>query len=83
MYDFWKSYNILHCIAHIAAAWKDVTAKCMQGFWGNCLKHCVALLNNFEGFDHNKDLQKINQDILSLTKSFYLQVDAEDVNMNL
>ncbi|KAM6452654.1 tigger transposable element-derived protein 1-like isoform 3-T3 [Liasis olivaceus] len=77
--EFWKDYNILHCIKNIAAAWQDVTVKCMQGIWKKCLKRFAVLVNNFEGFDHNKDLDEVNKNILTLTKSLDLEVDAEDV----
>ena len=33
--DFWKSYNILHCIKNIESAWEGVTEKCMQAIWKN------------------------------------------------
>ncbi|XP_007434210.1 histone-lysine N-methyltransferase SETD2 isoform X2 [Python bivittatus] len=77
--EFWKDYNILHCIKNIAAAWQDVTLKCMQGIWKKCLKRFAVLVNNFEGFDQNEDLDEINKKILTLTKSLDLEVDAEHV----
>ncbi|KAM3836532.1 tigger transposable element-derived protein 1-like [Vipera latastei] len=79
--EFWKNYNILHCIKNIAAAWQDVTMKCMQGIWKKCLKCFPALVNNFQGFDHNKDLDEINKEILTLMKSLDLEVSAEDVKI--
>ena len=29
--QFWKDYNILHCIKNIEEVWTQVTVKCMQG----------------------------------------------------
>ncbi|XP_013913045.1 PREDICTED: tigger transposable element-derived protein 1-like, partial [Thamnophis sirtalis] len=77
--EFWKNYNILHCIKNIAAAWQDVTMKCMQGAWKKCLKCFPVLVNNFQGFDHSKDLDEINKEILTLMKSLDLEVSVEDV----
>lgn len=48
LHDFWKAYNILHCIKNIASAWEGVTEKCMQGIWKKCLK---PFLNNSDEFD--------------------------------
>ncbi|XP_063148794.1 tigger transposable element-derived protein 1-like [Candoia aspera] len=77
--EFWEGYNILHCIENIAAAWQEVSVKCMQGIWTKCLKRFAARVNNFEGLDQNEHLDEINTKILTLTKSLDLEVDAEDV----
>lgn len=33
LHDFWKAYDILHCIKKITSAWDGVKEKCMQGIW--------------------------------------------------
>ncbi|KAM6471903.1 tigger transposable element-derived protein 1-like isoform 2-T2 [Liasis olivaceus] len=76
--EFWKSYNILHCIENIAAAWQDVSVKCMRGIWKKCLKP-FAVVNDFEGFDHNENVDEINKKTVTLMKSLDLEVDSEDV----
>ncbi|XP_070600022.1 tigger transposable element-derived protein 1-like [Erythrolamprus reginae] len=76
---FWESYNILHCIENIVAAWEDFTVKSMQQFL-KCLKCYKAFANNFEGFSHSKYLDEISKTILTLTKYLDLEVEAEDVN---
>ncbi|XP_007445249.1 tigger transposable element-derived protein 1-like [Python bivittatus] len=76
--EFWKGYNILHAIENIAAAWQNVSVKCMQGIWKKCLKP-FAVVNDFEGFDHNENVDEINKKTLTLMKSLDLEVDAEDV----
>ncbi|KAM3844347.1 tigger transposable element-derived protein 1-like isoform 2-T2 [Vipera latastei] len=77
--DFWKGYNILHCIQNIAAAWQDVPTKCMQGIWSKCLKRFAVFVKNWEGFDQNKNLEVISRDIVTLTRSLVLDIDAGDV----
>ncbi|XP_039192450.1 tigger transposable element-derived protein 1-like [Crotalus tigris] len=76
---FWESYNILHCIENIVAAWEDFSVKSMQGFWEKCLNRYTAFANNFEGFNHKQNLDEINKKILTLTKSLGLEFEAEDV----
>uniref|UniRef100_A0A2D4PQN5 DDE-1 domain-containing protein n=1 Tax=Micrurus surinamensis TaxID=129470 RepID=A0A2D4PQN5_MICSU len=76
---FWEAYDISHCIDNIATAWKDVSLKCMQGIWERCLKRFALLVHNFEGFDPNKDLEEISDNILMLTRALSLEADAEDV----
>ncbi|XP_045141989.1 activating transcription factor 7-interacting protein 2 [Echinops telfairi] len=78
--EFWKDYNIFHCIKNIAAAWDDVSVECMQGIWDKCLNRFSAFVNIFEGFDQNEKLAQINGNILLLTKSLGLELDAGDVN---
>ncbi|XP_026576844.1 tigger transposable element-derived protein 1-like isoform X1 [Pseudonaja textilis] len=77
--EFWKAYDISHCIENIATAWKDVSLKCMQGIWERCLKRFALLVHNFEGFDPNEDLEEISHNILMLTQALSLEADAEDV----
>lgn len=77
--DFWKSYNVLHCIQNIGAAWQDVTTECMQGIWRKCLKRFAVLVKNWEGFGQKESLQVISQDIVTLAKSLDLDIDARDV----
>ncbi|XP_026577824.1 tigger transposable element-derived protein 1-like isoform X2 [Pseudonaja textilis] len=77
--EFWKNYNILHCIENIAIAWQDVSGKSMQEFWRKCLKRFVALASNFELFHRTPNLDEINRKILTLTRFLDLEVDAEDV----
>ncbi|XP_032090728.1 tigger transposable element-derived protein 1-like isoform X2 [Thamnophis elegans] len=77
--EFWKAYDINHCIENIATAWKDVSLKCMQGIWERCLKRFALLVHNFEGFDPNEDLEEISHNILTLTRALSLEADAEDV----
>ncbi|XP_013920865.1 PREDICTED: tigger transposable element-derived protein 1-like [Thamnophis sirtalis] len=77
--EFWKSYNILDCIENIVAAWQNVSVKCMQGIWKKCLKCFAALADNLEEFNQHQNLNEINKNILTLTKSLDLEVDAEDV----
>ncbi|XP_034269018.2 tigger transposable element-derived protein 1-like [Pantherophis guttatus] len=79
LHTFWKSYNILHCIENIVAAWEDFSVKSMQEFWKKCLKGYAAFANNFEGFSHKQNLDEINKNILILTKSLDLEVEAEDL----
>ncbi|KAM3820995.1 tigger transposable element-derived protein 1-like [Vipera latastei] len=77
--DFWKAYEIGHCIENVATAWKDVSLKCMQGIWERCLKRFALLVPNFEGFDPNEDLEEISRNVLTLNRALGLEVDAEDV----
>ncbi|XP_039192449.1 tigger transposable element-derived protein 1-like isoform X2 [Crotalus tigris] len=77
--EFWKNYNILHCIENIAAAWQDVSVKSMQEFWRKCLRRFVALTNNFGMFHHMPNLDDIIRKILTLTRFLDLEVDVEDV----
>ncbi|XP_058029618.1 tigger transposable element-derived protein 1-like isoform X2 [Ahaetulla prasina] len=77
--EFWKSYNILHCIENIVAAWQDVSVKCMQGFWRKYLKCFPLLVNNSVGFDQNQTVDEINKKILTLAKFLDLEVDAKEV----
>uniref|UniRef100_A0A670ZKQ9 Tigger transposable element-derived protein 1-like n=1 Tax=Pseudonaja textilis TaxID=8673 RepID=A0A670ZKQ9_PSETE len=79
LHEFWKAYDISHCIENIATAWKDISLKCMQGIWERCLKRFALLVHNFEGFDPNKDLEEISHNILTLTRALSLEADAEDV----
>ncbi|KAM6471887.1 uncharacterized protein PHA67_002581 [Liasis olivaceus] len=78
LHQFWKGYNILHCIENIVAAWQNVSVKCMQGIWKKCLKH-FGVVNNFEGLDQNNNLDEINKKTLTLMKSLDLEVDPEDL----
>ncbi|XP_039188189.1 tigger transposable element-derived protein 1-like [Crotalus tigris] len=77
--DFWKGYNILHCIQNIAVAWHDVPTKCMQGGWSKCLKRFAVFVKNWEGFDQDENVQVISRDIVTLTRSLNLNIDAGDV----
>ncbi|XP_026543104.1 tigger transposable element-derived protein 1-like [Notechis scutatus] len=77
--EFWKSYNILHCIENIVAAWQDINVKCMQGFWRKCLKCFPLLVNSSVGFDQNENVDEINKKILTLAKFLDLEVDAKEV----
>lgn len=77
--EFWKAYDISHCIENIATAWKVVSMKCMQGIWERCLKRFALLVHNFEGFDPNEDLEEISHNILALARALSLEADAEDV----
>ncbi|XP_058028028.1 tigger transposable element-derived protein 1-like isoform X3 [Ahaetulla prasina] len=77
--DFWKRYNILHCVQNIGAAWQDVTTECMQEIWKKCLKRFAVMVENWEGFDQKESLQVISQDIVTLAKSLDLDIDARDV----
>ncbi|KAG8127324.1 hypothetical protein E2320_014251 [Naja naja] len=53
---------------------KIITAKCTEGIWKNGMKSFVFTYI-WESFD--EDLQDINQDILSLTKSHDLETHTE------
>ncbi|XP_070623288.1 tigger transposable element-derived protein 1-like isoform X2 [Erythrolamprus reginae] len=77
--DFWKAYDISHCIENIATAWKEVSVKCMQGIWERCLKRFALLVHNFEGFDLNEDLEEISHNILTLARALSLEADVDDV----
>ncbi|XP_034260392.1 histone-lysine N-methyltransferase SETD2 isoform X2 [Pantherophis guttatus] len=77
--EFWRRYDILHCMEKIVTAWQGVGATCMQGIWEKCLKRFTDLVRNFEGFDPDEDLEKTNQNILTLSQTLGLQVDAEAV----
>ncbi|XP_058035898.1 histone-lysine N-methyltransferase SETD2 isoform X1 [Ahaetulla prasina] len=77
--EFWSRYDILRCMEKIVVAWQAVGATCMQGIWEKCLKRFADLVKNFEGFDPDEDLDKTNQNILALSQSLGLQVDAEAV----
>ncbi|XP_026545400.1 histone-lysine N-methyltransferase SETD2 [Notechis scutatus] len=77
--EFWRWYDILHCMENIVRAWQGVAVTCMQGIWGKCLKRFPDLVRNFEGFDSDEDLGKTNQNILALSQTLGLQVDAEAV----
>uniref|UniRef100_K7F4W6 DDE-1 domain-containing protein n=1 Tax=Pelodiscus sinensis TaxID=13735 RepID=K7F4W6_PELSI len=35
--EFWKDYNILHCIRNTAAGWEEVTPQCMNDIWKKIL----------------------------------------------
>ncbi|XP_059580411.1 tigger transposable element-derived protein 1-like [Alligator mississippiensis] len=74
--DFWKSYNILHCIKNIESAWEGVTEKCMQGIWKKCLK---VFVNNFEGFDKDDHVNVINKKIVELANVLNLDVEVKDI----
>ncbi|XP_070600036.1 tigger transposable element-derived protein 1-like isoform X2 [Erythrolamprus reginae] len=77
---FWESYNILHCIENIVAAWEAFSVKSMQVFL-KCLKCYKAFANNFRGFSRKNNVDEISKNILTLTKSLHLEVEARDVNI--
>ncbi|XP_032090894.1 histone-lysine N-methyltransferase SETD2 isoform X2 [Thamnophis elegans] len=77
--QFWRQYDIRHCLEKVIAAWQGVGATCMRGIWEKCLKCFADLVKNFEGFDPDKDLDKTTQNILTLSQTLGLQVDAEAV----
>ncbi|XP_059583646.1 tigger transposable element-derived protein 1-like [Alligator mississippiensis] len=72
--DFWKSYNILHCIKNIESAWEGVTEKCMQGIWKKCLK-----VFDFERFDKDDHVDVINKKIVELANVLNLDVEVKDI----
>ena len=74
--DFWKSYNILHCIQNIESAWEGVTEQCMQGIWKKCLKSSV---NNFEGFDKDNSIDLIHKRTVELANILNLDAEVEDI----
>uniref|UniRef100_K7GFF7 HTH CENPB-type domain-containing protein n=1 Tax=Pelodiscus sinensis TaxID=13735 RepID=K7GFF7_PELSI len=75
--EFWKDYNILHCIRNIAAGWEEVTPQCMNGIWKKILKRFV---NCFEGFEKEKELEDISNNIVQLAKEVDLEMDNEDIH---
>ncbi|XP_070600016.1 tigger transposable element-derived protein 1-like [Erythrolamprus reginae] len=77
---FWESYNILHCIENIVAAWEAFSVENMQEFL-KCLKCYKAFANIFEGFSHKHNLDKMSRKIFALTKYLDLEVEAKDVNI--
>ncbi|XP_070600017.1 tigger transposable element-derived protein 1-like [Erythrolamprus reginae] len=77
---FWKSYNILHCMENIVAAWEDFSLKSMQEFL-KCLKCYNSFANNFEGFSPKQNLDEMYMKILTLTKSLDLELEVKDVNI--
>uniref|UniRef100_K7F3I0 HTH CENPB-type domain-containing protein n=1 Tax=Pelodiscus sinensis TaxID=13735 RepID=K7F3I0_PELSI len=75
--DFWKYYNILHCIRNIAAGWEEVTPQCMNVIWKKILKRFV---NCFKGFEKVKALEDISNNIVQLAKKVDLEIDNEDIH---
>uniref|UniRef100_UPI00358F9194 uncharacterized protein n=1 Tax=Myxine glutinosa TaxID=7769 RepID=UPI00358F9194 len=45
--EFWKEYNMYHCIKNITWAWDDVTMQCMNGVWKKSPKE---ICERFQGF---------------------------------
>nr|XP_020665086.1 tigger transposable element-derived protein 1 [Pogona vitticeps]XP_020665087.1 tigger transposable element-derived protein 1 [Pogona vitticeps] len=76
LHDFWKSYNILHCIKNIESAWEEVTEKCMQGIWEKCLK---CFVNNSEVFDKDERIDIVHKTIVDLANVLNLDVEVEDI----
>ena len=74
--DFWKNYNLLHAIKNIATAWDNVTKKCMNGVWKNCVKRYV---NTFTGFENERDLSEILERIIKLAKDLTLECEIEEI----
>uniref|UniRef100_K7FKY7 HTH CENPB-type domain-containing protein n=1 Tax=Pelodiscus sinensis TaxID=13735 RepID=K7FKY7_PELSI len=74
--EFWKDYKILHCIRNIAAEWEEVTPQCMNGIWKKILKRFV---NCFRGFEKEKALEDISNNIVQLAKQVDLEMDNEDI----
>ncbi|XP_070585710.1 histone-lysine N-methyltransferase SETD2 isoform X1 [Erythrolamprus reginae] len=75
--EFWRRYDIHHCMEKIVTAWRSVGLICMQGIWEKCLKRFADLIRDFEGFDLDEDLDEINQNILDLSQTLGLQMDTE------
>uniref|UniRef100_K7G5W7 DDE-1 domain-containing protein n=1 Tax=Pelodiscus sinensis TaxID=13735 RepID=K7G5W7_PELSI len=75
--EFWKDYNILHCIRNIAAGWEEVTPQCLNGIWKKILKRFV---NCFKGFEKEKALEDISNNIVHLAKEVDLEMDNEDIH---
>ena len=74
--DFWKNYNLLHAIKNIATAWDNVTKKCMNGVWKNCVKRYV---NTFTGFENERDLSEILERIIKLARDLTLECEIEEI----
>uniref|UniRef100_K7GC45 HTH CENPB-type domain-containing protein n=1 Tax=Pelodiscus sinensis TaxID=13735 RepID=K7GC45_PELSI len=77
LHEFWKDYNILHCIRNIAAGWEEVTSQCMNCIWKKILKRFV---NCFKSFEKEKALEDISNNIVQLAKEVALEMDNEDIH---
>uniref|UniRef100_K7FJD3 HTH CENPB-type domain-containing protein n=1 Tax=Pelodiscus sinensis TaxID=13735 RepID=K7FJD3_PELSI len=75
--EFWKDYYILHCIRNIAAGWEEVTQQCMYGIWKKILKRFV---NCFKGYEKEKPLEYISNNIVQLAKEVDLEMDNEHIH---
>uniref|UniRef100_K7GEK8 HTH CENPB-type domain-containing protein n=1 Tax=Pelodiscus sinensis TaxID=13735 RepID=K7GEK8_PELSI len=75
--EFWKDYNILHCIRNIASGWEEVTPQCTNGIWKKNLKRFG---NYFKGFEKEKALEDISNNIVQLAKEVDLEMDNEDLH---
>ncbi|XP_042215701.1 tigger transposable element-derived protein 1-like isoform X3 [Homarus americanus] len=74
--EFWKEYNMYHCIKNIAWAWDDVTKHCMNGVWKKVLKRYV---NHFRGFETVTELEKIMTNLVKMANKLNLGVDDDDI----
>ncbi|XP_055522281.1 tigger transposable element-derived protein 1-like [Leucoraja erinacea] len=76
--DFWNGFNILNATRNIAAAWKDVTQKCMKCIWKKVMKTHV---DAFEYFNKDSAVDNIVRNkILVLGNQLELDIDEEDIH---
>ncbi|XP_032897133.1 major centromere autoantigen B [Amblyraja radiata] len=76
--DFWNDFNILNATRNIAAAWKDVTQKCMKCVWKKVMKTHV---DAFKGFNKDSAVDNIIRNkILVLGNQLELDIDEEDIH---
>uniref|UniRef100_UPI00358FA229 tigger transposable element-derived protein 1-like n=1 Tax=Myxine glutinosa TaxID=7769 RepID=UPI00358FA229 len=74
--EFWKEYNMYHCIKNIAWAWDDVTKQCMIGVWKKVLKRYV---NDFKGLETDTEFEKITRNLVNMANELNLGVDDDDI----
>ncbi|XP_066965456.1 tigger transposable element-derived protein 1-like [Macrobrachium rosenbergii] len=73
---FWKEFSVWNAILNIGRAWMEVKKECMNEIWKNLLK---VYVNSFKGFDKDGAVVEISKKIVSLGKSFGLELEEEDI----
>ena len=74
--QFWKDYNIYHCIQKLTWAWSDVTKECMNGIWKNTLKRFG---HDGKGFAKDEEVAKMSNALVEMTRNFKLGVDEDGI----
>ena len=73
---YWKTYNIYHCIKHVAKAWDLVPESCMHGVWKHCSKRFIR---DFVGFDSEEEISDVRNKIVRLATQLELGCNEEEI----